>query len=290
VSRTRDKRGPSGVHRPFGLVLCGGGGRGFCHVGVLRALEHHGYRPSAIVGVSMGAIVAVTYGLNRNWYRALIDADVSGFPAVPGTGKGLRARVSQLRVWERVVVDMLFGWGVGQRYRTKVMKLLRGLTGGGRLEACRPPVAVVATDLTSGGRVVLDEGDAASAAYASSAHAGLFPPLQMGDALLVDGAYADLAPIDVARSLGAEAVIAVHPELPGHSPNVSNGLHAMIRAVDICNIEHTRMNLAAADLVLRPDFPVLVETLDFTRMRLCAAAGARTVRGRLREIARVARA
>ncbi len=50
-------------HRPFTLVLAGGGARGFAHVGVLRALEADGYRPSALVGVSMGAAVSVGYAL-----------------------------------------------------------------------------------------------------------------------------------------------------------------------------------------------------------------------------------
>lgn len=49
----------------FTLVLAGGGARGYAHAGVLRALEFHGMRPSALVGVSMGAIVAVTYALRE---------------------------------------------------------------------------------------------------------------------------------------------------------------------------------------------------------------------------------
>ena len=51
-------------HKSFGLVLAGGGARGMAHVGALRALNHHGYFPSVVAGVSIGALVAATYSLN----------------------------------------------------------------------------------------------------------------------------------------------------------------------------------------------------------------------------------
>ena len=51
--------------KSFGLVLGGGGARGMAHAGVLRALNHMGYYPAAITGVSMGAVVGATYALNE---------------------------------------------------------------------------------------------------------------------------------------------------------------------------------------------------------------------------------
>ena len=64
---------------PFALVLSGGGARGFAHVGVLRALEARGLRPAAVVGVSMGAVVATTYALRDDWYSALLAMDTRAF-------------------------------------------------------------------------------------------------------------------------------------------------------------------------------------------------------------------
>jgi hypothetical protein len=57
------------------------GGRGFAHAGVLRALEHFGCLPSAIVGVSIGSILAAAYSLRKDWYTALVDFAEAGFPA-----------------------------------------------------------------------------------------------------------------------------------------------------------------------------------------------------------------
>jgi len=63
--------------RPFGIVLAGGGARGFAHVSVLRALEHDGLVPSVVVGVSMGAVVGVTYATRDDWYDALLSVDIA---------------------------------------------------------------------------------------------------------------------------------------------------------------------------------------------------------------------
>lgn len=100
------------AHRPFALVFSGGGARGLSHAGVLRALIGKGYVPSAIVGVSMGAVVGATYALNDNWFDELVGMDTAGFPSTPDFRvKGLRARIKSLRIALLAARDMYFGWG-----------------------------------------------------------------------------------------------------------------------------------------------------------------------------------
>jgi predicted acylesterase/phospholipase RssA len=87
---------PSGIGSPearrlFALVLVGGGARGFAHVGVLRALANSGYRPDRIVGVSVGALVGVAYARRVDWYRAVVEINLDGFP---GPVSNLSARTS----------------------------------------------------------------------------------------------------------------------------------------------------------------------------------------------------
>ena len=79
-------------HRSFALVLASGGARGYAHAGVLRALEAEGLRPSAIVGVSMGAVIGTTYALRPDWYETVLGVDTSPFPSrlpTPKSGRGL---------------------------------------------------------------------------------------------------------------------------------------------------------------------------------------------------------
>lgn len=272
-------------HPPFALVLSGGGARGLAHAGVIRALEHYGYRPSAIVGVSMGAIVGATYGLNPDWYRALLHMDTTGFPEPPAPrGATLGEQFRLLPSYSQAAWSLLAGWGVGQRALPYGQALLRQLTLGRNLEASQIPVVAIASDLITAERAVLREGLAADALYASAALAGILPPLEQGGKLLADGAYADLAPIDVARGLlrgGAALVIAVNPHGSQRVRPPRNGLQALLRALEVCHHQHAHVRFAEADLVLEPRFPFPIDTLDFGHKAACVAAGIRAVRAAL---------
>jgi len=275
----------AGRHRPFALVLCGGGARGAAHAGVLRALEHDGLRPAVIVGVSMGAIVGATYALNPDWYRDYVDVDLSH---VPGVVRGsVVERTSRLRAAlasGRALRHLLLRWGPLTHARPAVEEVIARLTLGRRLEEARIPFAAVASDLISGQRVVLRQGSAAEAAYASSALAGLLPPVSVDGMLLADGCYADVAPVDVARALGGEVVIVVNPNAGPAAEVPRNGLQAIMRAMSISVGRHALERLELADLELQVPFPVTVGTVEFSHHRACVAAGARAVRARRAEI------
>jgi NTE family protein len=180
--------------------------------------------------------------------------------------------------------DMVFGWGVGARTLEWGRSLLENLTLERALEEGRIRVATVATDLCRGKRVVLQSGNAAEAAYASAALAGLLPPLPHNDSLLVDGCYADLVPIDVARGEDIDVVIAVdvQQQIDTHPP--VNGVQAMLRAMEICSQEHAHLRFKEADFVLKPQFPFAIDTLEFSHKRVCIAAGARAVRASLNDL------
>lgn len=272
-------------HRPFGVVLSGGGARGFAHVGCLRVLERMGFTPSVVVGVSMGAVVGATYVLNDRWYEALLNMDVSGFPKLPQfAGAGPISYLRNLRRAEKSVLAMYFGWGVGQRREDWGRELLRQLTCGKRIEAGRIPVLVTATDLATGERVVLSRGRAADLAYASSALAGVVPPAVIDGRVLVDGGYCNLAPIDLARASGVDVVIAVDASTTTYADLPTNGLQAMLRGLEICQNEHAHLRFAEADLVLHPKFDPPVGILDFAPRRRCVAAGIRATRAARAEL------
>lgn len=262
----------------LGLVLSGGGARGFAHAGALRALNHIGIYPDFIVGVSMGAVVGATYALNDDWYRALMDMDISGFPPLPDfSAPGMVNYVRNLRVAQRAITGMYFGWGIAQPTVDWGRDVLSGLTLDKPLEAGRIPVFVTATDIESGERVTLESGSAIDAVYASAALAGILPPAEIDGRMLVDGGYCDLAPVDVARSAGADVVIVVDAATNVVQRKPGNGIQAMIRAIEICQNEHTFLRVEAADMAIRPIIDPPVGVLEFRHKRRCAAAGARAV-------------
>lgn len=269
------------THRPFALVLCGGGARGAAHAGVLRALEHDGLRPTAIVGVSMGAIVGATYALNPDWYRDYVNVDLSH---VPGIGRESPAeRTSRLRAVlasGRALRHLLQRWGPFTHARPAMEAVLETLTLGRRIEEARIPFVAIATDLGTGRRVVLDRGSAVAATYASSALVGLLPPAGVDGTLLADGAYADLVPVDLARALGGEVVIVVNPNPGPSSPLPRNGLQAIARAMEISVGQRALDRLREADLELPVPFPFPISGTDFGHHRCCIAAGVHAVRMR----------
>jgi NTE family protein len=105
----------------------------------------------------------------------------------------------------------------------------------------------------------------------------VLPPLRRGDQLLCDGVYADIAPIDVARSFGYPAVVAVDAGQAQIS-EIRNGYQALTRAIEICQMTHAHLHFQEADLVLAPTFARTIDTLDFSARRECTAAGVRAVR------------
>ncbi len=187
----------------------------------------------------------------------------------------------------RVLLAMVRDWGPGTPARNSGRAEVRKLVGHGSLDETRIPVVVTATDLVSGERVVLRSAAADDAVYASGALAGVLPPLPMGDWLLADGAYTDLAPVDVARELESATVLAVDVGSVGRATGISNGYQAIIRAMEICHRQHAHLRFAEADLVLRPRFARDIDTLEFSARRECVAAGIRVVRAERSHIERL---
>ena len=262
----------------FALVLAGGGARGYAHVGVLRELESMGLAPSGLVGVSMGSTVAVTYALRDDWYDALLRLDTSGLPTpgdLHGSEQASPRRQKIQRAWAhaRTAWSLLTGWGAPDGAAAAGRASLRRLLGSARLEECRIPVTVCATDLLAGERVEITTGPAVPAVLASSSLAGILPPVELDGRLLVDGVYADIAPVDVAGKMGVSAVIAVDPGQPMDAVPPKNGLQVVVRAMEICHRSHAHERIGTADLVIHPTFDRYVDVLDFGARHHCVEAG-----------------
>lgn len=278
-----------GRARPrIGLALGGGGVRGLAHVGVLQVLAEAGIPIHAIAGVSMGAIVATAYALTDRFPDALIALvrgfDAGPFKALPRGSQpgGVWTSVRRLIDVERFLINNVFSWGV---VHDKGAALAEALTGERRLEDARVPLGVVACDLRSGKSVVFRTGSAALALQASAALPGFFRPVEHEGRLLADGGYVGMVPTWVAREMGADVVIAVDAD-PTHAlDDIQDGLHALLRALDITSQRYKEALLGDADVVIRPDFGGPVETLDFSRIEDCIEAGARAARAALPAIA-----
>lgn len=259
----------------LGMVLGGGGVRGLAHVGVLAGLQRAGIEPDVLVGVSMGALVATTYALRTDWAAALEGVDRTRLPVLSDARDDIAlARMRTLVRNARALAPSVWAWG-RQGYEEFGRATLASLLGEGSTFAdTRMPVAVVATDLERAARVVLREGDLIGATLASGAIPGLAKPVEVDGRIYIDGGFSDPAPVDVARDLGADVVVAVHVGQHLAAFDAENWAMTLLRGLEISQRAFADERLSHADLVLRPDFGERVNVLDFSAIDDVVRSGA----------------
>ena len=215
------ERSDSSNRPKIGLVLSGGGARGLAHVGVLRALEKYNIPIDLIVGTSMGSVVGGFYAAgytadeleeivrNIEWENIFSDETARENLFL---GQKLEKDRYLLNIrFEGLSATLPTSITSGQRILSIISEKLYGanLQMIYNFDDLKIPFRCVATDLITGKRVILDKGDLAEAINASTAVPLLFAPVSWDSLWLVDGGVSSNLPVDVARSEGADIVIAV---------------------------------------------------------------------------------
>ena len=218
----------------IGLALSGGAARGLAHVGVLRALSEHDIPIDFLAGTSAGALVAGTYASGMT-----VDE-------IESIARSLR--------WRDVGRMTMSRMGVQSNERLE--QYLRSRLPVTRFEEFPIPFAAVATDLKSGRGVILQgEGDVPFAIRASCAIPGWYVPVtDEHGRQLVDGGLVANIPSDVARSMGADVVIAVDVNAEGATflgPSLSI-ISVVLQSMMLVQRTASLYQSAVADLVIKP--------------------------------------
>jgi NTE family protein len=208
------------------LVLSGGGAMGIAHVGAIQELERLGIRPDFVVGTSMGSIVGGLYASGMSGSELKRAVDSMDWDAIFDTSPP-RDQLTYRRKEQEAEFPVKPSFGVvgarpvapaGLVPDANLLLQLRRLIGARAavqtFDELPIPFRAVATDIETGQKVVLDRGDLADAMRASMSVPGVFAPQRIDGKLLVDGGMADNLPIDVAREMGADIVIAVITQGP----------------------------------------------------------------------------
>ena len=172
-----------------GIALGGGGAKGFAHVGVLKVFEREGISFDVISGTSIGALVGAVYAA--------------------GNIAALEKESTKIKLTE---TPKLFSpsWSFGGFFSGKnVLEFLSGYIGYDLIEQLPKKFAAVSTDLVSGEMYSFQTGDVRQAIRASISIPALFTPVTIENRILVDGGTVEPVPIETARSLGADFVVAV---------------------------------------------------------------------------------
>ena len=234
----------------IGLALGGGAARGFAHIGVIQVLEENGIKPDLVAGTSAGSLVAALYASGKS-----------------GAELAELARSMD----ETTFTDWAFP-GRGLIRGEALERYVREHTGGLRIEQMRIPLGIVATDLDSGQPILFQRGDPGVAVRASSAVPAVFQPVRIGAREYVDGGLVAPVPVQFARQMGADLVIAVDISAAPDGNATGDAMHMLLQTFAIMGRSINNFELRDADVLLRPKLAHVSGT-DFTARKHSIQAG-----------------
>ncbi len=296
------EEGETAARPRIGLVLSGGGARGLAHVGVLQALEELRIPVDAIAGTSMGAVVGGLYASGMS--AGEIDALMRGIDwNAAFRDRPARNTLNFRRKQDDREFLVRFPLGIsGGSFRVP-----RGLIQGQRLtqtlrlqtmpvaavenfDELPTPFRAVAADLETGARIVLGEGDLTAAMRASMSAPGVFAPVDVDGRLLVDGGIVENLPVDVAKGMGVDIVIAVDVGFqPVGRKELTSALAVSNQAVTIMMQRETlrqRALLSLDDVLIEPDLENLQST-DFAAAERMIGLGLAATRANAERLGRL---
>ena len=256
------------TRKKVGLALGTGAARGLAHIGVLEVLEKEGIPIDIIAGTSIGALIGILYAQGKNSTLIKKLALETGLGRIltlmdltlPRTGFIGGKRI---KVWLRSVI--------GQDVQFSDLKI---------------PFACVATDIMTGGEVVMNHGSVLEAVRASISIPGIFTPVNHEGRYLVDGGLVNPVPISVLKNMGAEFIIAVNviPDISIDNRSYWTGKKGSkeFRELNIFDVLmqsiyigiHALAKTATndADVVIEPQV-AYISPGDFLRARECVLQG-----------------
>lgn len=253
-------------NRPIvALVLGSGGARGYAHIGVIQVLEQQGIHPDFIVGTSAGSIVGSIYA--------------SGKTADELRDIALNMKANDVR---DIKLDMK-GFFDGKKVENYVNQQVNNTP----LELLKTPMYVVATELKEGKKVVFNYGNTGQAVRASVSIPSMFVPTKIGKDEYVDGGLVSPVPVNVARELGADIIIAVDILAQPMYTETSNVWGLFNQNINIMQNHLAREELKHADIVIQPDLREKAHIFDVKGREMTMRAGAEAARNQLNSISTV---
>ena len=268
------------AHQSVGIAFGGGGARGFAHLGVLERLLHYGVPLDYIAACSSGIIA----------------------PGMHLIGKSFAESEEIFLEIQRHIVQ----WSLPRTsiFSNKGLKrMLREQCGDLRFEDLATPFAMVAIDLATRAGVLLDRGLLWQAALASVALPGIFPPVMVGEHILMDAGMHDPVPIRLVRKMGADILLASElggqepPSLESATPWLEEALRSqpqkrsrsphivdlLLRTYDLAMATIGMHSIREADIVIRPTLH-RISLRQFSEGRKFVVAGREAVEQAMPEL------
>lgn len=243
------------------LVLGGGGAKGFAHIGVIKVLESHGIRPQLVVGTSAGSFVGGLYA--------------SGLSPFDLQQLALGLQESDVRDLTLSRQGFLLGQKLQDFINAKVKQQ--------PIQSFPLRFAAVATEADTGRKVVFTRGNAGQAIRASCSIPNVFVPATIAGKEYVDGGLVSPIPVETARDLGADVVIAVDISARPVAGQTRSAWALLDQTINIMGQQAINRELPMADVVIKPQV-LGVGTLELESKHQSLLEGERSAQARLPEI------
>jgi len=258
----------------IGLVLSGGGSKGFAHVPILKALDSLNIPIDFIAGTSFGAITGAMYALGysgkeieimaleTDWYEVQNDEPERKF--LPFFRKKDTGKYQLNFGLDGVKPVAPTGLIHGQKIILELSKWTREYEQVYDFDKFPIPFRCNAFDIISGKEVIIKEGSLANALRASLSIPTIFAPVEWGDALLVDGGVVNNLPVDIAKEMGADIVLAIDVSSPVHTKIDINNIYDIIfQSITVHGNEKWFKSIEDADFLIKPE----IKNVTFTDYR-----------------------
>ena len=244
------------------LVLGSGGARGYAHIGVIEVLEKNGIKPDLIVGTSAGSIAGSIYA--------------SGKSANELKNIALNMQVNDVREFNIGIQGFFDG--------SKVENYVNQQVGNTALEDMKIPLYVVATELKQGNKIVFNKGNTGQAVRASISIPSMFVPVNISGREYVDGGLVSPVPVNVARDLGADIIIAVDILAQPIHTETTNVWGMFNQNINIMQNKLAAEELKNADIVIQPDLREKVHIFDVKGREATMQSGVEAAQQKLNRI------
>jgi len=217
--------------KKIGLALGGGAALGAAHIGVLKAFDELNIQISFISGNSIGAFVATLFAFGKTWQE---QEEIS---------VGIKwLDVSKISISKYSLLT-----------NKKIGQMIKDTIGDEEFGNSNIPLAIVASNLNSGKKIILKEGKVADAVMASTAIPGVFKPMDIDGKLLVDGGLVENVPVSPLKKMGAELTIGVNLNARRSFKKPENWFGVMINSYYTLIDSLAKVHTSKADLVIEPD-------------------------------------
>ncbi|HES59977.1 MAG: patatin-like phospholipase family protein [Calditrichaceae bacterium] len=217
--------------KKIGLSLGGGAFRGLAHLGVLQALKENDIKIHRIAGTSIGALIGALFAFGVSIDKMIKTANDITWMSIS------RFRLSKM----------------GLLANDELGDIIDDLAGTDRLiEDADIPLSIIATNLKTGRKVVLEKGSLRDAVIASTCIPGIFIPIKVDDTLLADGMLVENVPLSPLQNKKLDLIIAVNLTNKRSYGPPEDFVDIIINSLDIAVDVHTQSIIKSADIVIEP--------------------------------------